>query len=120
VTTKMCHYSRRPLHFTTAVSNDDKVGAIPKILLGVVLPLVVFFANMGLLFELERSKGPEWGISGIVKFWMVYVPGMPTIVVLNSLLMVLRWRRKLVVCSLGLILPSLLVIIECCLLAFWH
>jgi hypothetical protein len=103
---------------TVIPSETSSIKILPKILLGVVLPLVLFVVSTGLLFLIESSKGPDWGIVATVKLWIVYIPGIPGIVVMNSLLMTARWKSVQAVCSVGLILPAILVVLEFCILAF--
>ena len=68
----------------------------------------------------ENAKGPDYGVVAGLKFLIVFIPGVPAILVTNSLLMVPRWRAARVVCGVGFILPALLVFLEFCLLTFWR
>jgi hypothetical protein len=93
---------------------------LTKMVLGVILPLALFVAGLAILFQVESSKGPDYGIVGMVKMWIVYIPGIPLVLLANTILMLRQWRSVAAVCLMGLIVPAVLIITEWCLLVFWR
>jgi hypothetical protein len=101
-----------------ATSDLSSVGAYIKILIGLLLPVGLCIAAIAVLFERYSSQGLDYGIAGVVKVWLVCVPGIPGVLVMNSLLMVRQWRSVGTVCLVGLIFPALLVLAAYCRLGF--
>jgi hypothetical protein len=103
---------------TDTPNETPKAGAVAKIFLGVLLPLVLFVVFSGIVFQ-SACTSPDAGI-GALRLWIIYIPGIPAILMVNSMLMIRRWPNAGVACSVGLILPACLVVAELLLLALWR
>jgi hypothetical protein len=99
-------------------NETPRAGAIAKIFLGILLPLVLFIVFSGIVFQ-SANTSPDAGI-GALRLWVIYIPGIPAILLVNPILMIRRWSSGGVVCLVGLILPACLVVAECLILALWR
>jgi hypothetical protein len=102
----------------TSLEDSPTVGVRTKIVLGVVLPLIAFILGLALLFQVQ-GKTPDDKMAAVLKGWIVYVPGLPVIIFGNLIFLARKWRKAKEICLVGFILPAILLIIECCLIAFW-
>lgn len=76
---------------------------------GVVLPLAAFFACAVLVGMAELSRGSDYGILAVpISFFVLF--SIPSILTINSLVMIPKWRTRQTVWLVGAIFPACLLI----------
>jgi len=79
-----------------------------KVWFGILLPVLLFIANQAALLG-ATSGGGSWDGMALGLGSLVLIPGLP---VLNCWVIPIRWIRRLSVFLAGMILPTLIGIVE--------
>jgi hypothetical protein len=80
-----------------------------KMIHGVLLPLVAFFAGAVLVGMAEMSRGSDYGILAVpISFFVLF--SIPSILTINALAMIPKWRTRQTVWLVGAIFPACLLI----------
>ncbi len=106
------------ISIATKSKDGTEVQIGRKMIHGVVLPLVAFLAAAFLVGMFEISRGPDAGIL-VVPISFVVLFSIPSILTINSLVMIPKWRTRQTVWLVGAIFPVCLFIAGLVLLAIY-
>ena len=106
------------ISIATKSKGGTEVQIGSKMVQGVVLPLVVFFAGAVFVGAAEISRGSDYGILAVpISFFELF--SIPSILIINALAMIPKWRTRQTVWLVGAIFPSCLFIVGLILLAIY-
>ena len=106
------------ISIATKSKDGSEVQIGSKMIHGVVLPFVAFFASAVIVGMAEISRGSDYGILAVpISFFVLF--SIPAILTINALAMIPKWRTRQTVWLVGAIFPACLFIGGLILLAIY-